>query len=414
MKLVPARLGGYRPPEPLTWTDVAGDPATVSADLFGMCCEGLSNATQPNGAAEITIAAPFAFFMIWRLTGSTWAEIEPTQGNRDYTALQAIISRLRTLYGADLKIGWCPYASSQWASGSSDKTQPPTDNQYFADFMADAASVIGDDLFLIQPINEMNDTGSWGGSSAQALSLCEAAYTAWKGVNTSAIFVTPSTVGAGGPAYMTTYLAAGGSLCADAPAIHNYPSKIDPSVDRVIERVQAYKAIFTGYPAFDGQPIYGTEGSYGPNTYIADQDPDRQVGFLAEFFARLAWEGGVATSAWYAAQPKKSNGRWGGLYDIDTGELTACGVAWPVIHSVLVGATPTHYQRAGVIRRIKLTRPGGYQAEWVWNNTPQIIDYIPDIAATQCRDMEGNTVAFSGTAQLPRWKPLLFETGSPA
>jgi hypothetical protein len=59
-----------------------------------------------------------------------------------------------------------------------------------------------------------------------------------------------------------------------------------------------------------------------------------------------------------------------------------------------------------------LSRPGGYQAQAIWN-TAATLSYTPPAKFTQYRDLAGNVFPITGGSIMIGVKPILLETFPP-
>lgn len=381
-------------------------PSLIAAEQFGMNWEGASNsATVPGGVSAAWGITDFTYVRIFNWTGCDWSGIEGSAGVYDFTALKAAITNILA-HVPTARIIYCPGGTPQLGTGyASDPKLAPTDPAKFAAFITAALNTVGvgDKLYAVEWRNEVNDTGFFTDTPANLLAQVAAGYGALKAVRPKIISLTPSVVNAGGPGYLSTYLALGGAQYADAVAIHLYPASATPTVVSLIPQVQQYETVLLAYPALRG--LWVTECGWGND--IAISDHDLQAAFLGQLFITMLFLG-VTVVVWYSMNGSASNGHWGTLYDIVGLALTKAGTAFGYVKAWLAGATETSLQIAGTIAYATLTRAGGYTGTAVWN-TAGASSYTPPVGTTEYRDLAGNTTAWSSGPVTIGPSPILFE-----
>lgn len=400
----------------------------VPASFFGM------TTTDPNDYPAVTIGAlghPVTF---------AWGWIERSKGVYTWTGFDRHVTAAQS-HGVDLMItfgqtpGWAVTNQSTCKvnAGVALCTAPPADIQDWKDFITQVATHFKGKVKYYELWNEANSRTFWSGTIADMIDLAAAAYPIIKSIDPDAMVLTPSVTGPVGTSlandagtWMTQYLQAGGSLYADGSTFHGYlgragvrpyPMPEQDTTPGCISEGDCQKSVITKATTFRqifdenglaGKPMFDSEGSWG-NSNITD--PDQQAAFLARWYLLQA-SNKVDRAYWYtwgggSTQP------WGGI-ETDAHTPTSAGIAYNQVYNWLVGATLTPCQAAGdgTTWTCDLTRPGGYQAQVVWN-TAVAEPYIPAAQFTQYRDLAGNTVPIlSGSLVTIGEKPILLETSS--
>jgi len=219
-----------------------------------------------------------------------------------------------------------------------------------------------------------------------------------------ATVLSPATEGSAGPAWLRAFLAAGGSSSVDILAFHGYGTGSAEDLNAI---VTSYRAV----ALVDGRlsmPLWDTEGSWGTT---AVGDDAYQAAFVAKYFV-LQWSQDVARVVWYAYDNIEC---WGRLMGATSG-LNAAGVAYGETYKWIVGATvtrPCSVDGDGTWV-CNLTRPGGYQAEIVWNSTKDLSGYAVPDAMAEYRDLAGNSNPIANGVVPVGNSPILIEPGMPS
>jgi HYDIN/CFA65/VesB-like, Ig-like domain len=157
-----------------------------------------------------------------------------------------------------------------------------------------------------------------------------------------------------------------------------------------------------------GKPIWDTEASWGSADRLPDLDA--QAAYVARAYI-LRWSLGVQRFYWYAW----NNPLWGSLWDASTNNILKPGIAYGETYKWLVGATLTSScsVASDSTWTCLLSRPGGYQAEIVWNTATTGASTRPFADAdrfAQYRDLDGNITSISGSTVPIGAKPILLES----
>lgn len=159
-----------------------------------------------------------------------WADYEATQGQIDFTEIDAIID---TLEGSGANIMLSVIGAPAWARvGLEGDFGPPADNQNYASFVGALASRYGSRVAAYEIWDEPNLQSSWAGKAVSGESyvqLLQAAYTAIKAANPSTVVVSAGLAPTGGGSgaindrdYLRQMYEAGLMDVSDAIGAHPY------------------------------------------------------------------------------------------------------------------------------------------------------------------------------------------------
>ena len=151
------------------------------------------------------------------------------------------------------------------------------------------------------------------------------------------------------------------------------------------------------------KPLWNTEGSWG----TANLPSDAQVADVARFYV-LQWSNGVSRFYWFAWDDPA----WGTLWDATHGPHPAA-VAYQQVYDWMVGATMTSPCSVDATSTwtCGLSRPGGYQAQAIWN-TATTLSYTPPSKFTRYSDLAGHIFPIKGGPLMIRAEPMLLETSA--
>ncbi len=233
--------------------------------------------------------------------------------------------------------------------------------------------------------NEANHRNYWTGSVSQLVDLAAVAYPIIK-QDSHSMVITPSMVGdartptSEAPAFMAAYLRAGGAQYADIGAFHGnvarastspYPlptetCSIQGCYGSITTIVNSYRLVLDEN-GMRGKPLFNTEGGFEKGGIY---DPGVRAAWLAQYYilqAGLFQTQGLQLVSWFT---------WGGRGDVprvietESRTPTEAGIAYNQVYSWLVGATfSAPCSNAGNLWTCNLTRPGGYQAQIMWDSS---------------------------------------------
>jgi hypothetical protein len=369
-----------------------------------------------------------------------WADINTAPGVYDWTLLDRWLADAQA---NDVRILYTFGEVPTWASSNPNDTtcaanpgscDPPKDlnpdgsgtNQYFKDFVSalvahNKSSTTGH-ITKWELWNEaLGNPKRWTGTIPQLIRIAQDATAIIKAANPTAGVLTPSF----GPqlrpsrALLESYLAAGGGKYADEIALHGYVTKQGSAGEP--EELVGYMSLTQDILVKYGQThkqIWDTEASWGDTASNGFTDPDMQAAFLARFYL-VHRSVGIARFYWYQWNNQQSGGLWKPDPNdpSEPGTLLKPGVAYVQMYNWMVGASLTSAcQPDGTIWTCQFSRPGGYQAEAVWDTsesckhgTCDTIDYTVDAKYQKYRTLDGDTIPITDSKVPIGIKPILIE-----
>jgi hypothetical protein len=375
-----------------------------------------------------------------------WGRIEKARGSFDFGLFDGYVAAAQQNGLVDpatntanmaitLAAGTPAWAAPSSCSPGASCTVPPDNIVYWTEFIA---AMIQHYNGKTQPHikyyelwNEFNVPLWWTGKDSDLVALAQAAYPIIH-QDPYSMLLTPSVAGridmtpseGGAGAAMASYLQAGGSQYADGGAFHGYlappagitsfPMPEDDSIagcncffGSIITRATQMREVFD-QNGLEGRPMFQTEGSWGNNTVTLS---DTQVAWVARYNllqAGLRSTLNLQLAGWFTwAMPAFG---WGDIADSSLNP-TPAGTAYSQVYNWVVGAaidTPCSGAEDGTWT-CKLTRPGGYKAQAVWN-TQGPVQFTPPAGYKQYRDLAGNTAPIApGTQVNIGTRPILVE-----
>jgi hypothetical protein len=401
---------------------------------------GLAGATPPSGAVPATFFGmhlidknqwpTIPVDVLYKGTFVAWPYIELTQGNRDWSNMDAWVAQAQA-HG--VPHGYTFWGSPPWAVADQStcasaygyvRCTGMPDLTALDNFVTALVQRYAGKIFLWElwnePYNNQPGNEGWSGTPAQLATVTQHIYNIIRANDPTALIGSQTL---GSTTFDNAYFAAGGTKNFDVVAFHAYPdpSRYTTSQYPAAERIccgnfliAPVKSTITTH-GLGSKPIFDTEGSWGQHQGVMlTNDPDRMA-FVARWHL-LHWSEGVQRMAWYAWD----NSAWGTLWN---GTPNAAAGAYAQVRDWMVGATmPSSCATSGTNAintdeaaqyACTLTRPGGYQALAIWN-TNGSTSYTPSGIYTQFRDLSGTKTTFTpGTARTIGFKPILLETGDP-
>ena len=396
-------------------------------------------------------------------TGTGWAQVNTAPGVYDWTRLDAILTNAQThgvdvLYDLARTPGFaqcgpsttspcvqssvdCAYATS--IGGSPGQCYWPGDlnpdgtgtNQYWKDWIT---AMVTHSMNLdsthariryYEIWNEPNVTGFWRGTDAQLARMTLDAACIIKGVgigctspgiDPSAMIVSiaPTNGGSQIDAELNSYFAAGAADVVDVIAFHGYMGANPDAIATLVDRLKNGAIATYG---LQSKPLFDTEFSWGLGPVFTD--PDERAGFVARSLILHA-SAGVDRVFWYAWSTSGtlwSDTNTTGCNTPDasgTGFICSTGIAYQQVENWLAGASlASACSLNGTVWTCNLARPGGYQAQAVWDSaqscsggTCTTSGFTVDPAYTQYRDLKGAITSLSGQRTVRiGYKPILLE-----
>lgn len=360
-------------------------------------------------------------------TNTDWAFIHTARGEFDWTQLDIFLG-LAEVHDVDLLYTF--HRTPRWASLRPNEpaldpqyglggAAPPRDMNDWDDFVRAIAirnRERGGRIKYWEIWNEWDGPLDWTGDPETMVTMARRAHRIIKSIDPNAVILSPNVAGldwgasdtdiAGG---LDKFLAAGGGEYVDVITFHGYR----PVPEENNSLVDAMRAVMVAHGQ-DTKPLWDSEGGWGNNQTLPA--PDEQGGFVARSYL-LRWSKGVERFYWYGwdgydpSVPDGSND-WGTLFDPRRGGILKPGIAYQEVARWLIGATMTGactVQGDGTTWTCELSRPGGYQAQAIWN-TAGNRSIRPPGRFRQYRDLDGNRFAIpSGGDVMIGPKPILFE-----
>jgi hypothetical protein len=371
------------------------NPSQAQPVLFGLTV---------NNFANVKPLVSFGTTRSWdAYPGLDWADANPAAGQYNFAPLDSFIA-INQARGAEIiyTFGRTP----QWASTQPNapgpygpgQCAPPTLaawDQYVTAVVTNAAGRIR----YWELWNEPDGAQFFCGGIPTMVTLAQHAYAIIHRIDPAAQLLSPGVEGSAGPAWLDSFLSAGGANAVDIIAFHGYGSTHAEDLNSI---VAGYRTVMRAH-AISAMPLWDTEGGWG-DTGMGDSS--HRAAFVAKFYV-LQWSQGVARAVWYSYD---NNDTWGRLINAQSA-LNPAGLAYRETYSWLVGATLTAPCTAdgNATWTCPLTRPGAYTAEMVWNSTRNLT-YPAPAEMTQVRDLAGNTAPISnGTVPIGN-NPILIET----
>ncbi len=335
-----------------------------------------------------------------------WAEANPAAGQYNFAPLNSYIA-VNMSRGAQIiyTFGRTP----RWASTAPDaagpygpgQCAPPAISawdQYVTAIVTNAAGRIK----YWELWNEPEQAASYCGDLATMVTMAQHAYRIIKSIDPSAIVLSPSSAGKAGAKWLDSFVKASGLHTFDIVAFHGYEGV---HAERITATVDAYRLVLSRHN-LSAMSLWDTEGSWGENSI---GDDAHRAAFLSKFFF-LQWSKSVDRVVWYAYD---GDPKWGRLIDA-TNNLSPAGVAYRETYKWIIGATLTQpcAQDHNGTWTCSLTRPGGNQAQVVWNsNATGSLSISSPAQMTEFRDLSGGVHPIVGGAVQVQNLPILLETG---
>lgn len=334
--------------------------------------------------SRVTTPFDFGTVRVWDIWPvPDWARSNPSAGVYDFTSLDTFLAannnRSRDVI---YTFGRTP----QWASSQPNTNKgtgpgecaPPTHIEDWDHYVRAVVTHAAGRIKYWELWNEPNLPMYYCGDMPTMVLLAKHAQRIIKGIDPSALILSPSATNAGGPDWLASFLAQGGSSAIDIVAFHGYRTQ---KAEDILPLIAKYKAVMKAN-GVSGLPLWDTEANNK-----APQTAEQESAFLAKYFL-LQWSEGISRFVWYAydAHPE-----WGQLWNPATNQASAASTAYVQVYEWMVGATlvqPCSKDASGNWSCV-LTRNGN-QTEALWNSdaatsvavSPQFVQY---------RDLLGKT-----------------------
>jgi polysaccharide biosynthesis protein PslG len=296
---------------PLPWRQPAiqisaPDPTRLSASDFGA---DVVNYDDPQWGADSDASLPAVSLGIVRIwdDGSTWARLEPSPGQWNFTDLDRQVAQARSegaevLYVLGQTPTWAssdPYVSDIYGKGA---PAMPNDLQDWQQYVSTIANRYKGRIGAYEVWDEA-DASTFLGTPEQMVQLATIAYRTIKAIDPGATVLTPSfTQTSLTDGWLARYLAAGGAKVADAFAGHAYPNDPWGAAQYLLGYREALRS------AGSDLPIWMTEVGY--SGYTSAGQPlftSREARTLVAQTIMYLAELGASRSIWYGAN---TNDMW--------------------------------------------------------------------------------------------------------
>ncbi|RZS82783.1 glycosyl hydrolase family 39 [Motilibacter rhizosphaerae] len=338
----------------------AAAPATISRALFGLHQTGIASASWPD-AEPGTVR-------LWD-TGTRWADVEPSRGRFDWTALDHAVATARAHHASVLLVlgqtpRWASSRPSQISTNGLGAAAMPRSITYWREYVAAVAHRYRGRIAAYQVWNEPNVQTFFTGTPKQMVQLTQEAQRLVKHYDKRAIVSSPSfaTRLRTNIPWMQQWLAAGGARYVDVVSLHLYPLPTSGPEGSMTLLAKARAALAK---AKVSKPVWDTEINYGAGVGGA---PARHFSSAsgAAYVARtylLSAANGVSRVYWYGWDTS-------GPLSISLskgGEATVAGEAYRTVEDWMVGAKGYGCTRDRAGTYTCLLRYPGSWGKVVWN-----------------------------------------------
>ncbi len=345
--------------------------------------------------------AKFGTLRLWD-TGTSWTSLEPQQGVWNWQPLDIWVAAAEQ-HGVEdilLTLGQTP----PWASTNPDDVNyigagapaPPTDNQYWRDYITAVAQRYKGRIRYYEIWNEPNDPTYYTGTVAELAELTAEAYSIIKSVDPGNTVLSPA---AYAPGYLDQLLQAGIAQNVDMIAYHFYETPPEAAAADIanVNLVMAAHGV-------SAIPLWATEGASGDNTTAPESLAAAYL--VRKYLVHLAF--GSIRFDWYA---------WGkattfcvGTEENDPRVLTEAGTAFGILLNWLHGASLTgaSIDASSGTWQIDLTLVDGTHALIVWNPNATVQFAIPStFHSVSQHDIFGNVTPVEGRSVSIGGSPVL-------
>jgi hypothetical protein len=359
--------------------DVSATPGTsaLTTDFFGLSWSALQASHFPS--------VPFGGIRAWD-TGTTWYEIETSQGTYNWATLDAWLL-MESSHGKDVMytFGFVPHWASMRPSEAcsyvvSDPgcAAPPSDvdsgDNIWKAFVTALVnhSLSSPDLHIAyyEMWNEPDLKRNWTGTPAQLVTMVKDAYAIIHKLDPSARVIgpSPSTANKYGVHFLPAYYAAGGATAQDFVGMHAYlydGTAFSTSPAGITLTISELETLMSTYGISD-KSIWFTEGNWGDvnNTSMTGS---QKAAYVAQEYLLMWSSGKVHRFYWYAWDSSALGTLW-----TSTSGINTAGVAYGRITDWLVGSVHQDQpcsESADGTWTCNLTLASGYPGQIIWNAT---------------------------------------------
>jgi fibronectin type 3 domain-containing protein len=358
-------------------TDVSATPGTsaLPTAFFNLSWSALEASHYPT--------VPFEGIRGWE-TGTSWAQIETSQGTYNWVTLDAWLSMLSS-HGKDLMytFGFVPTWASlrpseacSYLSSDLGCAAPPSDiasgdnlwKAFVTSLVNHSLSSPNLHIAYYELWNEPDLQRDWTGTPAQLVTMATDAYAIIHKLDPSAKVIgpSPSTANQWGVHFLPAYYAAGGATQQDIVGMHAYLYDGDyfsTSPAGITTTITQLELLMSAY-GISSKPIWFTEGNWGDTNDTVMTDSQKAAYVAQEYL--LMWSSGVVSRYyWYAWDATSYGTLWS-----STAGVQPAGVAYSRIADWLIGSVHPNQpcsESSDATWTCTLTLSSGYPAEIVWN-----------------------------------------------
>jgi polysaccharide biosynthesis protein PslG len=358
---------------------------------------------------QVSPAVPFGTTRTWdAYPGMDWSDENPARGIYHFATLDQFLAKSAES-GTDVvyTLGRTP----RWASSKPNapgpygpgQCAPPARMEDWDNFLMALATHAAGKIHYWELWNEPDGSKAfYCGDISAMVTMARHASAILKAVDPTAVLLSPGVTGPPGPAWLRSFLQAGGGDAVDAIAFHGYWSTTAEDINYVVSK---YKKVLADNRV-SGKLLWDTEASWSDFGKAPLQNPLLRAAFDAKYYM-LQWSDGVSRVIWYAYDGGEI---WGGMWDRRNG-LHIDGVAYREVYHWMVGATPIGSCNADPHHTwtCDYARQNGYRSRAVWNSRGNVSYTVPSIF-TRYRNLSGTVTPLTTRAVQVGNQPILLES----
>jgi hypothetical protein len=400
------QLNGINPVRPTTTVPTGPGAGGSGGGTGGSAASGPTRLFSDYPAASSGVAVPSDAFGIhapvdwgtpgvgasWvRLwdAGVSWAQMEPTQGNIDFSKLRASIESAE---GSGARVLYVLGDTPGWANGGNPGNVAPTSNDSASNFIGALKTEFGSRIGAYEVWNEGNLPTYWTGSQQQLADLTKGIKDVIGGTS---MVLAASTGTRATNAFVTNYADYLDALKAlgwpvDGYTVHSYPIASAGPVERVSELGQ-FKTMLAlrGAPE---KPIWDTELNYGLGGLgegVRRIDDATGAAYIAQSFIQSI-QYGIDVTYWYMWTGTR------GYFDLLGAQLDPStpisNTVWNNLRGVLNGSRMTRCAESGNVYACQFAPGGGVPFTMMWTSGGTADVSVRGIGTSAC-DLLGNACA---------------------
>jgi hypothetical protein len=376
------------------------EPPAQAVELFNMSWSALQASHIPS--------VPFTGLRTWD-TNTSWAQVETSQGNYNWSTLDAWL-RMATTHNKDVMytFGFVPtWASLRPAEACAYRASdpgcaaPPSDidsgdnlwQAFVTALVKHSLSSPGLHIAYYEIWNEPDLLRDWTGTPAQLVTMARDAYAIIHRLDPNALVIgpAPSTSNQFGVHFLPAYYAAGGATAQDIVGMHAYlydGNTFSTSPAGITDTISELRKLMGTY-GITSKSIWFTEGNWGDVNNKTMTAAQKSAYVTQEYL--LMWSSGVVGRFyWYSWD----NAALGTLWSSSTG-IEPAGTAYGRLATWLIGsAHPANpcSRASDSTWTCTLTLSSGYPAQIIWNPTvAETISVDPSFVTSET--LANNTVS---------------------